>query len=164
MTWLEQNGVIVLRNVKEPKEFKVELFTALVRMEIQLWASWRMNQSVMLIASKTLIFNLGWAITNIKNQKPESIMIQIIFHNFLRIKFQFKQPPFFSNCNKIILKSAAVAVQMDFYPKKYLPYSREQKHVLLFRKSEILLLKVSITNMPHVFNRDFKKQNFWFPE
>ena len=32
----------------------------------------------------------------------------------------------------------------------YIPYSREQKHVLLFRKSEILLFKVSIINMPHI--------------
>ena len=30
-------------------------------------------------------------------------------------------------------------------------YSREQKHVLLFRKSEILFFKVSNTNMPHIF-------------
>ena len=29
-------------------------------------------------------------------------------------------------------------------------YSHEQKHMLLFRKSEILLFKVSITYMPHI--------------
>ena len=33
----------------------------------------------------------------------------------------------------------------------HIPYSCKQKHVLLFRKSEILLLKVSITNMLHFF-------------
>ena len=33
----------------------------------------------------------------------------------------------------------------------YTLYSREQKHVLLFRKSEILLFKVWISNMPHIF-------------
>ena len=33
-------------------------------------------------------------------------------------------------------------------------YSREQKHVLLFRKSKILLFKVSITNMPEYFIRN----------
>ena len=38
-----------------------------------------------------------------------------------------------------------------------LPYSREQKHALLFRKSEILLFKVLITSMPHVF----QEQNFF---
>ena len=38
-------------------------------------------------------------------------------------------------------------------------YSREQKHVLLFRKSEIWLFKVSITNMPHVF---FRYKTFLF--
>ena len=31
----------------------------------------------------------------------------------------------------------------------YLLYSWKKKHVLLFRKLEILLFKVSITNMPH---------------
>ena len=35
-----------------------------------------------------------------------------------------------------------------------IPYSREQKHVLLFRKSETWLLKVSITNMPHIFSKN----------
>ena len=39
------------------------------------------------------------------------------------------------------------------------PYSREQKHVLLFRKSEILLFKVSIPNMPHIF---FMNKTFLF--
>ena len=38
--------------------------------------------------------------------------------------------------------------------KKYLPYSREQKHVLLFKKSEISLFKVLITNMPHICFRN----------
>ena len=32
-----------------------------------------------------------------------------------------------------------------------IPYSPKQKHVLLFRKKEILLLKVLITNMPQNF-------------
>jgi hypothetical protein len=32
----EQNGAIVLQNVREPKEFKVEWFTVPVQMEIQL--------------------------------------------------------------------------------------------------------------------------------
>ena len=36
----------------------------------------------------------------------------------------------------------------------FLPYSREQKHVLLFRKSELLLFKVSINNMSHNFFRN----------
>ena len=43
--------------------------------------------------------------------------------------------------------------------KSQVPYSREQKHVLLFRKSEILLFKVSITNMPHIF---FRNKTFLF--
>ena len=37
-------------------------------------------------------------------------------------------------------------------------YSCEHKQVLLFRKSEILLFKVSITNMPHIF---FLEQKFF---
>jgi hypothetical protein len=35
-----------------------------------------------------------------------------------------------------------------------MPYSREQKHVLQLRKSEILLFKVSMTNMSHIYFRD----------
>ena len=33
--------------------------------------------------------------------------------------------------------------------QKDLQYSHEQKHMLLFRKSEILKYKVLVTNMPH---------------
>ena len=40
-----------------------------------------------------------------------------------------------------------------------LPYSRKQKHVLLFRKSEILRFKVLFTNMLYVF---FRKKTFLF--
>ena len=36
-------------------------------------------------------------------------------------------------------------------PKRWLPYSHEQKHVLLFGKWEILHFKVSMPNMPHFF-------------
>ena len=42
-----------------------------------------------------------------------------------------------------------------------LPYSREQKHVLLFRKSEILHYKVAVTNIPHSF---FRIKTFLFVE
>ena len=35
--------------------------------------------------------------------------------------------------------------------QSYIPYSREQKHVLLFRKPKILLFKVSITNILEYF-------------
>ena len=38
-------------------------------------------------------------------------------------------------------------------------YSRKQKHVLLFRKSEILFFKVSITTMPNIF---FRNKTFLF--
>ena len=48
---------------------------------------------------------------------------------------------------------------MGNYFYVHLPYSREQKHVLLFRKSEILHFKVSITNMPHIF---FRNKTFLF--
>ena len=44
--------------------------------------------------------------------------------------------------------------------------SREEKHVLLFRRSEILHFKVSITNMPHFFvcqDRKLKlSASLWF--
>ena len=49
----------------------------------------------------------------------------------------------------------------------YLPYCRKQ-NVLLFRKPEIWLFKVSITNMPHIFlgTKLFcfsrKKASYWF--
>jgi hypothetical protein len=39
------------------------------------------------------------------------------------------------------------------------PYSREQKHVLLFRKWEILFFKVSNSNMPHI---SFRNKTFLF--
>ena len=35
--------------------------------------------------------------------------------------------------------------------EKKVPYTREQKHVLLFRKSDFLFFKVSNTNMRHIF-------------
>ena len=41
----------------------------------------------------------------------------------------------------------------------HLPYSREKKHVLLFRKSEICLFKVSITNTAAYF---FRNKTFFF--
>ena len=59
LAW-KQNGAIVLQNVREPKEFKVEWFTAPVQMGIQLWSFWRMNQFVTRIASKNLICNFRW--------------------------------------------------------------------------------------------------------
>ena len=40
-----------------------------------------------------------------------------------------------------------------------LTYSGEQKHVLLFRKSELLFFKVSNTNMPNLF---FRNKTFLF--
>ena len=44
------------------------------------------------------------------------------------------------------------------FHRNYVPYSRKQKHELLFEKSEILLFKVSITNMPEYF---VSEQNFF---
>ena len=41
-----------------------------------------------------------------------------------------------------------------------LPYSRKQKHVLLFRKSEMWHFKVSITNMLHFFVCPDRKLKF----
>ena len=38
-----------------------------------------------------------------------------------------------------------------FFFKSCILYSLEQKHMLLFRKSKILLFKVSISNMPLIF-------------
>jgi hypothetical protein len=40
-----------------------------------------------------------------------------------------------------------------------IPYSREQKHVLLFRKSDFLIFKVSNSNMPQIF---FRNKTFLF--
>ena len=44
-----------------------------------------------------------------------------------------------------------VSIDGKIFRHNKFQYSREQKHVLLFRKSEIWLFKVSITNMPHIF-------------
>ena len=54
-----------------------------------------------------------------------------------------------------IKKGSLLSLQSEFefelFCKNKTEYCWEQKHMLLFRKSEILHFKVSITNMPHFF-------------
>ena len=59
------------------------------------------------------------------------------------------------NISKIsILKKYKISIS-----HQDVPYSREQKHVLLFRKSDFLFFKVSNTNMAHIF---FRNKTFLF--
>ena len=67
--------------------------------------------------------------------------------------------PLLSNCEPTILfDEVKVRTDKNFhlnlFQRSFIPYSRKQKHVLLFRKSEIWLFKVSITSMPHTFFRN----------
>ena len=64
--------------------------------------------------------------------------------------------PLLSNCEPTILFDEVKVrtdknLPLNLFQRSFIPYSREQKHVLLFRKSEIWLFKVSITNMLHIF-------------
>ena len=84
--------------------------------------------------------------------------------NFLfdRVKYEFHSfPPllwkktlFFEVLDHIICHFFEKCLDKFWGLQFSIPYSREQKHVLLFRKSETWLLKVSITNMPHIFSKN----------
>ena len=70
--------------------------------------------------------------------------------------------PLLSNCEPTILFDEVKVrtdknLHLNLFQRSFIPYSRKQKHVLLFRKSEIWLFKVWITNMPHIFfwNKSF---------
>ena len=58
---------------------------------------------------------------------------------------------YYPKMNEISLK--------EKFAKIKIPYSREQEHVLLFRKSDFLFFKVSNSNMPQFF---FRNKTFLF--
>jgi hypothetical protein len=79
-----------------------------------------------------------------------------------RFLLKIRQQEFLGNCwvfRELFLRieSTSFFTRTQSWTKVFksnLLYSHKQKHVLLFRKSEILLFIVSITNMPEYFFRN----------
>ena len=83
----------------------------------------------------------------VRNLLSKSFKINVQYCYVIRKKTWKSTPSWYLSTNEIASKPRIYLIG----PSNICPYSREQKHVLLFRKSEIWLFQVSITNMPHLF-------------